>query len=158
MSVTMPVDYKRLEALTQLIDRLKKVRAFSFSASNGPGSQTNWRGHGTGEVETTFAGAHILFAERAQFTDADGHKIALENCYRWTRCFDFVRLEHLRREEPVMLFNLVSVTDHGFRHQTPHLCGADTYTAELLLHSDEIELIWQIHGPRKNERLHYHYW
>ncbi|QIL91208.1 hypothetical protein GNX18_16550 [Microbulbifer sp. SH-1] len=156
--MTIGLDYKSLAALAQLCERLKKVRAFSFNASNGPGSQTNWRGHGRGEVEVTSFGAHILFAERAKFTDADGHKIDLQNTYRWTRCVDFVRLEHLRREEPVMLFNLVPVTEHGFRHQSPHLCGEDTYTADLILHPDEIELIWQIDGPRKNERLHYHYW
>jgi len=134
------------------------VRAFSFNASNGPGSQTNWRGHGRGEVSVEFFGAHILFAEQALFTDADGHKIELQNRYRWTRCVDHIRLEHLRREEPVLLFGLAPVTEHGFRHVQPHLCGKDTYTAELILHSDEIELIWHIHGPRKNERLHYHYW
>ncbi|HEY8569656.1 DUF6314 family protein [Microbulbifer sp.] len=154
----MQADYKSLAALAQLCERLKKVRAFSFNASNGPGSKTNWRGHGRGEVSVTSFGAHIVFDELAEFTDADGHKVSLQNRYRWTRCLDSVRLEHLRRETPVLLFNLVPVTEHGFRHQAPHLCGDDTYTAELLLHSDKIELIWQIHGPRKNERLHYHYW
>ncbi|WP_153039108.1 DUF6314 family protein [Microbulbifer sp. Q7] len=152
------VDYKALTALAQLVARLQKVRAFSFTASNGPGSKTNWRGHGRGDVTVTSCGAHTLFAERAEFTDADGHKIDLQNTYRWTRCPAVVRLEHLRRAQPVLLFNLAPMTEHGFRHQAPHLCGEDTYTADLILHADEIELIWQIHGPRKNERLHYHYW
>ncbi|WGL18531.1 DUF6314 family protein [Microbulbifer bruguierae] len=154
----MQADYKSLAALAQLCERLKKIRAFSFNASNGPGSKTNWRGHGRGEVSVTRFGAHIVFDEQAKFTDADGHVVALQNRYRWTRCLDSVRLEHLRREAPVLLFNLVPVTVHGFRHQSPHLCGEDIYTAELLLHDDEIELIWHISGPRKNERLHYHYW
>lgn len=145
-------------ALEQLWARLAKITAFSFSASNGPGSKTNWRGHGRGDVEATANDNSIVFAEQAAFTDGDGHKIQLQNRYRWTRCADSIRLEHLRREEPVLLFSLAPVTEHGFREVAAHHCGDDVYTAELLLHQDQLELIWQIHGPRKNERLHYHYW
>lgn len=152
------VDKLGLVALAKLCARLAKVRSFSFNASNGPGSATNWRGHGRGDVAVENFGAHTVFNEQAKFTDVDGHKVALNNCYRWTRCVDFVRLEHVQDEQSMLLFNFVPLTAHGFRHQNAHQCGADTYTADLILHTDEIELIWQIHGPQKNERLHYHYW
>ncbi|WP_460803743.1 DUF6314 family protein [Microbulbifer agarilyticus] len=147
-----------LVALAKLCARLSKVREFSFNASNGPGSTTNWRGHGRGEVAVSNYGAHSLFVEQAKFADVDGKKIALQNRYRWTRCVEFVRLEHLQDGSPSLLFDFTPVTPHGFRHQNEHRYGDDIYTADLILHPDEIELIWQIHGPQKNERLHYHYW
>ncbi|WP_193162165.1 DUF6314 family protein [Microbulbifer hainanensis] len=149
------------KALEELWRRLGKVSEFSFTASNGPGSRTNWRGHGRGTLQLQQPEGRerqLLFDERAHFTDSEGHTFDLQNRYRWTLLAETLRLEHLRREEPVLLFELQPVTDHGFREVRPHLCGADTYTAELLLRKNEIELIWQIHGPRKNERLHYHYW
>ncbi|SEA09868.1 DUF6314 family protein [Microbulbifer marinus] len=146
------------KALTQLWCRLARVTAFSFTASNGPGSTTDWRGHARGTVELADNGQQLLFLESAHFTHSDGREMDMRNRYRWTLLPDSVRLEHLRRAEPVLLFELQPVTAHGFRQVAPHLCGADEYTAELLLHANEIELIWQIHGPRKNERLHYHYW
>ncbi|WP_288131496.1 DUF6314 family protein [Microbulbifer sp.] len=158
MSVDSSNDKAFQAALARLWARLGKITAFSFSASNGPGSKTNWRGHGRGEVAVTSDEGNLIFSEQAEYTDGDGHKIRLQNCYRWSRDDTAIRLEHLRREEPVLLFSLAPVTEHGFREVAAHHCGDDIYTAELLLHKDQLELIWQIHGPRKNERLHYHYW
>ncbi|WP_346837751.1 DUF6314 family protein [Microbulbifer sp. SAOS-129_SWC] len=146
------------KALDDLWLRLAKVSEFSFTASNGPGSKTNWRGHARGSIVVVPGELQIIFRERAEFTDSEGRTVQLQNSYRWTRFAHSVQLEHLRRAEPVVLFELQPVTDHGFRSAAPHLCGDDTYSAELLLRGGEIELIWQIHGPRKNERLHYHYW
>ncbi|WP_323846644.1 DUF6314 family protein [Microbulbifer magnicolonia] len=146
------------KALAQLWQRLGKVTEFSFTASNGPGSATDWRGHARGSVTLEAEDSQLIFAESAHFTHSDGREVDMQNHYRWTLLQDSVRLEHLRREEPVLLFELQPVTAHGFRQVAPHICGKDKYTAELLLHGNEIELIWQIHGPRKNERLHYHYW
>nr|WP_255771868.1 DUF6314 family protein [Microbulbifer guangxiensis] len=100
----------------------------------------------------------MLFDETAKFTRSDGRTVSMRNRYRWGRLDDRVRLEHQRREEPVLLFELAPVTAQGLRQVAPHLCGADTYAADLLLHGSEIELIWTITGPRKEERLHYHYW
>lgn len=146
------------QAIAQLWLRLARVTEFSFNASNGPGSATDWRGHGRGSVEVQANEEQLQFHEAAHFTHSDGRRVELQNRYRWTLLPESVRLEHLRRDEPVLLFELQSVTEHGFRQVAAHICGRDKYTAELLLHNGEIELIWQIHGPRKNERLHYHYW
>ncbi|GAA5525175.1 hypothetical protein Maes01_01740 [Microbulbifer aestuariivivens] len=159
-------------AIEDLWQRLAKVAEFSFTASNGPGSATDWRGHARGTVAVEREGSRadeagapqgdrlprLLFREQAKFTSSDGRELEMQNCYRWTRLPGSLRLEHLRRDEPVLLFELQPVTRHGFRSAEAHLCGADTYTAELLMRGSELELIWQIHGPRKNERLHYHYW
>lgn len=144
--------------IAALWDRLAKVTEFSFTASNGLGSATDWRGHGRGTVLVERGEQQLLFRESASFTSSGGHEVALQNSYRWTRLPQSLQLEHLRREEPVLLFELEPVTEHGFRAVQPHLCGEDTYTAELLLRKSEMELIWQIHGPHKNELLHYHYW
>lgn len=141
-----------------LWERLAKVSQFSFTASNGPGSATDWRGHGRGTVSVERDDGRLLFREQARFTSSDGHRLEMQNCYRWTRLPGSLRLEHLRRHAPVLLFELEPVTEHGFREVEPHLCGADTYRAQLLLRRSQLELIWQIRGPRKNERLHYHYW
>jgi hypothetical protein len=146
------------DAISRLWSRLARVNQFSFTASNGPGSQTDWRGHGKGAVEVEPGERHLLFHEQAQFTGGDGRKISMQNRYRWTRLENSLRLEHLRRRQPVLLFELQPVTASGFREVEAHLCAADTYSAELLLRKAEIELIWQIQGPRKNECLHYHYW
>ncbi|MFC6633276.1 DUF6314 family protein [Microbulbifer taiwanensis] len=145
-------------AIAQLWARLVKVTEFSFTASNGPGSATDWRGHARGSVGVVAGERQLVFAEAAHFTHSDGREVELQNRYRWTLLAESVRLEHLRRDEPVLLFELQPVTEHGFRQAAAHVCGRDKYTAELLLHKNELELIWQIHGPRKNERLHYHYW
>jgi hypothetical protein len=145
-------------ALATLWARLARVTEFSFTASNGPGSATDWHGHGRGSVQVDSVEDQLLFHETAHFTGTEGAALEMQNCYRWTLLADGVRLEHLRRSEPVLLFELQPVTAHGFRSAQPHLCGRDSYSAELLLHKTELELIWQIHGPRKNERLHYHYW
>lgn len=146
------------KAIIPLWERLATVSEFSFNASNGPGSATDWRGHGRGRIEVERGEWQLLFRECALFTSSDGHKIEMQNAYRWTLLPESLRLEHLRRGEPLLLFELQPVTEHGFRSVQPHLCGDDTYSAELLLGKSELELIWQIHGPRKNERLHYHYW
>ena len=131
---------------------------FSFTATNGPGSATDWRGHGRGTVAVEQVDQALLFRESALFTSSDGHKVELQNRYRWSRLPQSLQLAHLRRGEPVLLFELEPVTEHGFRSVQPHLCGADTYSAELLLHKTQLEMIWHIRGPRKNEQLHYHYW
>lgn len=138
--------------------RLAKITEFSFTASNGAGSGTDWHGHGRGQVEVSRCGELLLFDETAQFTRSDGQSLPMRNRYRWGRLEDRVRLEHQRREEPVLLFELEPVTAHGLRQVAPHLCGRDRYTADMLLHGSEIELIWTIAGPHKEERLHYHYW
>lgn len=144
--------------IAQLWQRLAKVTEFSFTASNGPGSATDWRGHGRGSVEVERGEGGLLFRERAAFTSSDGRKVEMQNAYRWTLLPESLRLEQLRRGEPVLLFELEPVTEHGFRSARPHLCREDSYSAELLLRKGELEMIWQIRGPRKNERLHYHYW
>ena len=158
MSFDSDNDKAFAQALEQLWARLQKITAFSFTASNGPGSKTNWRGHGRGDVVATLDGRQVTFDEQAEYTDGDGHKIQLQNRYRWTLDDDSIQLAHLRRAEPVFLFALAPVTEHGFRERKVHHCGDDIYTAELLMHPDQLELIWHIEGPRKNERLHYHYW
>ncbi|AOS95929.1 hypothetical protein AUP74_00458 [Microbulbifer aggregans] len=150
------VDQKKV--IEALWSRLAKVTEFSFTASNSAGSATDWHGHGRGKVAVSRCGDLLLFEEEAQFTRSDGRTLPMRNRYRWGRLEDRVRLEHQRREDPVLLFELAPVTVHGLRQVTPHLCGADTYTADLLFHGSEIELIWAISGPRKAERLHYHYW
>ncbi|UHQ56946.1 MULTISPECIES: DUF6314 family protein [Microbulbifer] len=154
----MSVNNGASRAIDSLWERLAKISEFSFTASNGPGSATDWRGHARGSVAAERDDSRILFRERARFTSSDGRELDMQNCYRWTRLPGSLRLEHLRRSEPVLLFELQPVTEHGFREVQPHLCGADTYTAQLLLRKGQLELIWQIHGPHKNEQLHYHYW
>ncbi|WP_157520124.1 hypothetical protein [Microbulbifer agarilyticus] len=154
------VDNTGLVALAKLCARLSRVHEFSFNASSGLGSKTDWRNHGRGEVEVSSYGAHSLFTEQMKRADKDveGWDVALQHRYRWTRCVNFVRLEHLRDGWPCLLFDFTPATAHGFRHQNEHRYGEDIYTADLILHADEIELIWQIHGPQNNARLHYHYW
>lgn len=144
--------------LARLWERLAKVREFSFTASNGPGSRTDWHGHGRGKVAVALEGGQLLFAETARFTAHEGAALELQNCYRWTLLEERLRLEQLRRRQPVGLLELQSVTANGFRQIEEHRSAGNRCSAELLLHKSEIELIWQIRGPRRNECLHYHYW
>ncbi|EHK5440578.1 hypothetical protein I8Y03_003884 [Aeromonas hydrophila] len=147
-----------MEALIQRLWRqLPQIGAFAFTASNGEGSATDWCGSGEGEVTVTDHQGGWLFAEQGRYTTPHGRVLTMHNRFWWQRGEQGIRLSHLRYEQPVVLFELLSQADGRWLTAEPHLCGLDHYSAELMPTGDGFLLGWQITGPRKNERLSYRY-
>ncbi|AXV32439.1 hypothetical protein BFW41_00220 [Aeromonas hydrophila] len=147
-----------MEALIQRLWRqLPQIGAFSFTASNGAGSATDWCGSGEGEVTVTDHHGGWLFAELGRYTTPHGRVLTMHNRFWWQRSEQGILLSHLRYEQPVVLFELLPQADGRWLTAEPHLCGQDHYSAELTPTGDGFLLGWQITGPRKNERLSYRY-
>jgi hypothetical protein len=58
----------------------------------------------------------------------------------------------------VFLLELVPDGRGGLMPFAQHLCGADVYQLFLRMDKNRIEASWIIDGPKKQERLGYHYW
>ena len=144
-------------AIQRLWARLPQVGAFSFTASNGEGSATDWNGRGEGVVAVTDHQGGWLFSEQGSYTTPHGRVLTMHNRFWWQRSEQGIRLSHLRYEAPVELFELLPQGDGRWLTAEPHLCGADHYRAELTEIDGGFLLSWQITGPRKNERLSYRY-
>jgi hypothetical protein len=84
---------------------------------------------------------------------SDGTETRAGNRLRWTRTADGIALAHLRAASPTPL---LVFGDSGGAH-SPHLCGADVYTARCVLLPDGFLLQWEIRGPRKRDRLEQRY-
>jgi hypothetical protein len=143
--------------ISGLWDALHRIKLLRFAAGNGPGSATNWRGHAEGTVETVTGSNTIDFLENVVFQSDEGSTLRLRNRYRWRREMDCIHLSHLRHGDPVHLATIVPFSDSAFAEEAPHLCGADCYRISLTLLPDGIDAIWRISGPKKNERILYHY-
>ncbi|MGY3916037.1 DUF6314 family protein [Aeromonas australiensis] len=144
-------------AIQRLWARLPQVGAFSFTASNGEGSATDWNGRGEGRVQVTDHQGGWLFNEQGCYITPHGRELTMHNRFWWQQSERGVRLSHLRYEAPVELFELLPHGDGRWLTAESHLCGADHYSAELIEINDGFFLSWQISGPRKNERLSYRY-
>jgi hypothetical protein len=60
-------------------------------------------------------------------------------------------------EHAVHLFDLAPAGDATWSSASPHVCRADCYSADMVVHPDRIELAWSIRGPGKNESVGYEY-
>jgi hypothetical protein len=148
--------------LDQLWLRLSRVRAFHSSVANGPNSKTGWSGetHGTVDVTPGPSAQRLDFIESGELTTAEGKAISTHNHWQWTHTGDSIQLAHRRRDEPILLAELRSdANGEGatFHSASPHLCGADIYELTLTLHPANIELVWKIKGPKKDETLQTRY-
>ena len=98
-------------AIQRLWARLPQVGAFSFTASNGEGSATDWSGRGEGRVQVTEHQGGWLFSELGRYITPHGRELAMHNRFWWQRSERGIRLSHLRYEAPVELFELLPQGD-----------------------------------------------
>ncbi len=87
--------------------------------------------------------------------------MSFSNTLRWIldRESGVISLEHLRLgpNAPVFLVRLVPKRNHFLISGESHLCGNDTYSAQVMWHQCSIRLSWRVIGPKKNEEIDYHY-
>lgn len=140
---TMGVIWRELQQVTQ------------FSLRFRARGQAERLGEGVVSVERQGAQA-LLFVERGEWSDGK-QRLSFTNRSRWTLGGSGLRLEHLRRAEPVFLLELESLGIDHFLAKQPHLCGQDRYHAELKRSPAGIQLSWRIRGPSKDDELHYLY-
>lgn len=143
----------------ELWDCLGRVRSLRFVARSGSG--TGWDGTGIGVVEVEAPDEFTLvFTESGEWHPEVGRVTPFRNVFRWSLLgSDAIRLEHLRSgpERPVLLFDLVPGPGGAWSPAKPHLCGADSYSAELCRQDSGMLLRWAIDGPAKSERIEYSY-
>lgn len=143
----------------QIWECLRQVRSLRFVARSASG--TGWDGVGVGNVEVAAPGARTLvFTERGEWHPVVGRVTPFHNAFRWSLLApDAIRLEHLRfgPGRPVPLFDLVPGSGGAWSSASPHVCGGDSYSAELRAQDAGMQLYWAIDGPAKSERLEYSY-
>ncbi|OLO05433.1 hypothetical protein BTW07_04615 [Salinicola socius] len=141
---------------------LPKLSRFAFSARSGQASETGWNGQGEGTIEVAREGCSIKLFESGIFTlDGQNRGVPMRNVYRWDIHADRIALSHERRgvADAVSLFDLVidGSDDDTLVNVEAHQCAADAYSARLAVQPEGFDLEWRIIGPRKDERLLYHY-
>lgn len=155
-----PYEIEKLTAIIRLETLLPNLSRFTFSAQSGQASAVGWNGRGEGRIEVTRENHSVRFFESGTFTlDGQTRSVPMRNVYRWDIHPDRIALSHERRgvEDAVSLFDLVVENDDTLVSAEVHQCAADAYSARLTLTEDGIDLAWRIVGPRKDERILYHY-
>lgn len=139
---------------------MPKLSRFEFDARSGEASHVGWNGHGEGRLEITQGNDCVRFFESGTFTVVGGSRsVPIRNVYRWELYHDHIGLFHERRgvEAAVALFDLIPVSEDSLVSAEAHQCAADAYSARLVLTPGGLDLEWRILGPRKDERILYHY-
>jgi hypothetical protein len=150
MTTAMTLDY--------VWSRLSQVDALSFLARSTV--ETGWDGKGVGTVVAECDGdTSIVFAETGTWTHKTGRENRFRNVFRWTRLDGKIRLEHLRfgKDHPVFLFDLKQTDEHVWQSESAHVCSDDCYSAVMKVFLGQIFLRWEVNGPRKREKIEYHY-
>ncbi|MEZ5315598.1 MAG: DUF6314 family protein [Chlamydiales bacterium] len=120
------------------------------------------KGVGKGLVTISYHGdIHCIFHERGSWQSNNHQEFNFRNVFRWTlnRFEGLLTLEHLRfgEKHPVFLFHLTPVNENTLESLHTHVCGKDTYFGKMTLLPPNLELIWRILGPKKNDKIRYTY-
>ena len=136
----------------------------TFTAQSLRGSRMNWNGQAKASVtvntQTSTQGNIIYLFEKGQFCpDATTSAIPFSNTFKLVCRSDSIVFYHERfgADNPVWLFDLVATDHNTLKNKTIHQCAQDQYSVLVTLNEKNIEMMWQIHGPKKNEKIHYHY-
>ena len=139
--------------------RLARVRTLQLTvelpSANGAGG-----GRAAGSVESEIVGNRIVWRERGVWETGDLAGSRFFSALRWELVTpELIRLEHLRRgvDAPVALVSLSPEGADHWRETAPHLCGADSYHADLALTPDALHLVWRVTGPAKTYLLRTEY-
>ncbi|WP_084671551.1 DUF6314 family protein [Modicisalibacter ilicicola] len=151
---------------------MSSISCVTFRSRSGAGSRCGWSGKGQGRVEARcHEDGSLTFTETGHFQQdalpepsgiSSARPLPFHNVFRWRSHAEHVALSHERRgvDAAVWLFDLVVAEDErdaDFVSREAHLCGDDRYRATLTFTEDGFDLEWTIHGPRKDEHLHYRY-
>jgi len=105
----------------------------------------------------------IRFEESGRFELGHGPTLNFLNALRWTLEPDRIVLAHCRQDAEVGT-RLVEFrppprpcSDADLTSAAPHPCGQDRYAAVLKLADGGFDLVWQVTGPRKQQRLIHRY-
>ncbi|MED7789242.1 DUF6314 family protein [Francisella sp. 19X1-34] len=144
-----------------LFSRLTKINYFEFEASSGEKSQTGWNGNARGNVTTKVEQDSIYFKEQGYFKLSNtDRETKIENEYIWQKIdSNRIRLSHARfgYNNLVTLFDLIPKGQDAWHSENQHVCVDDLYSAKLHILDSGIELIWEISGPKKQEKIRYFY-
>lgn len=143
-------------------DRLAAVRTLFFKSKSNSVVRSGWDGEGSGEVKVEQSDPFTLvFDEKGMWKTSEGRQIPFSNTYRWTldQAGTSIRLEHLRfgPTRPVLLFDLVPVSEHSLESASPHVCSEDCYSARMEVDPAVIRLDWKVAGPNTDEAISYRY-
>lgn len=134
------------------------MRHVTFQFRSGKGQ----RGFGHGEVAIEKkSDSALIFNEKGKWKGLDGQEFFFRNVFAWTlnRIDCMITLEHLRfgPKSPVFLFHLIPAGQNFLESAHAHLCGQDSYFGHLYDKEGQLELIWRILGPKKNDEVIYIY-
>ena len=97
----------------------------------------------------------LIIRESGAWVFPDNKKIKGTNTYRLSAADDRnLNLEHLRlgEKDPVFLLSFNKKGDNWVC-ESPHICGADSYYADIKFSDDAMELEWRIKGPNKDMHI-----
>ncbi len=139
--------------MKELWDRLGRVRASRLWIEEGGTTR-----EGSGTVTIGRADPLVIeWVERGSWKDASGHETPYHDRLRWTLdgADAGLSLYHLRQgvAHPVHLADLRPHDGGSLVPAGAHLCGRDTYIAELRPTGDGIKVIWHVSGPKKSYAL-----
>jgi len=101
--------------------------------------------------------SRITFTESGEWTAVNHKTVSFFNVYRWSLIEEggIIRLEHLRFgiDNPVFLVDFAPVGNSILHSMTPHLCGADRYSATLSSNGGAVHLSWIVQGPTKSDEI-----
>lgn len=142
------------EQSSELRDRLCRVSKFDVTISFEDQAPAN--GRGRVDVEQPGSGV-LVWREYGQWQECFNN-LEFTNVYRWTRMDNGrMSLEHLRLGDmnPVRLVEIEKTDNPGgsasWTSAYPHLCGKDRYDLKLIISRPQLNLVWTISGPAKNQ-------
>lgn len=150
------------QTLLTFWEQLKGITQLTFHAKTKSKDPHGWKGKGKGDVTITKqSGRLLIFNEKGSWLDKQESEVGFSNVFRWSldREAGVVSLEHLRRgpDHPVFLFHLAPSGKHSLSSVDSHLCGGDTYFANIHFDPYSFHLNWRVIGPKKNEEIDYCY-
>lgn len=136
-------------------NRLGQVKCFTLHVYR---ECAQWEGKGD-IIVIKESPSVLVFQETGSWVTGSDQIATFHNRLRlkWNRAQETISIEHLRLHTPVFLVDLVATQDNLMTSMTPHLCGSDTYQAQITWDADAISLNWQVIGQKKNERIEYRY-
>ena len=136
----------------------------TFMSQSLTGSLMNWNGRAKATIDVqsvdTCSGKIIHLFEKGQFcSDCSDSSFPFSNTFKLVCQSDTIAFYHERfgAQNPVWLFDLVAISHNTLINKAVHQCVQDQYTVLITLNEKDIEMQWNIIGPRKNEKINYHY-
>lgn len=144
------------EVLLSFWKKLSHVTSFTFHAKAESQNGFERRGEGTVTLEKR-AETVLIFHEKGIWKELQGKETGFTSVLSWTldNKNSVIFLSHLRRgqDNPVLLLELSPKSESLLVSRECHLCGQDTYVGQVFQSQHELQLSWQVLGPKKNEEI-----